>query len=223
MKDGPARLARTKGVGSLDADALSRGLSYLCEHDGDLARVVKRYGRPPMWEREPGFATLVHIMLEQQVSVASGRAAFERLLAAVPVLTPENLLKLDDATLRAAYFSRQKTVYVRDLARRMVEGELDLDSLAEKPDEEARAELMKVKGIGPWTADIYLLCALMRPDSWPVGDLALIIAAQRVKRLRVRPTHERMDELGERWRPWRAVAARILWNFYLHAPKVART
>ncbi len=207
---------------ALTAESLTQALSSLSERDGDLARVVKKFGRPPLWEREPGFASLVHIMLEQQVSVASGRAAFERLLAAVPALTPENFLQLDDATLRAAYFSRQKTVYVRDLARRIVEGELDLDALAVKPDEEVRAELMKVKGIGPWTADIYLLRALMRPDAWPAGDLALIIAAQRVKRLRARPTHERMDELGERWRPWRAVAARGLWNFYLHAPKAAR-
>lgn len=197
-------------------------VAELSLRDRDLSRVVARYGPPQMWEREPGFASLVFIMLEQQVSLASARAAYERLLTFVPALTPENFLRLDDATLRAAYFSRQKTSYVRDLARRVVAGELDLEGLAAKSDDEARAELMLIKGIGPWTADVYLLRALMRPDAWPAGDLALVIAAERVKRLKERPTFERMERLAERWRPWRAVAARILWQFYLHAPK-ART
>lgn len=207
---------------SLTEETMRLAAAELSRRDRDLARVVERYGAPRVWGREPGFASLVHIMLEQQVSLASALAAYERLVASVPALTPENFLRLDDATLRAAYFSRQKTAYVRDLARRVVAGELDLDGLAAMTDDEARAELMRVKGIGPWTADVYLLRALMRPDAWPAGDLALIIAAQRVKRLRERPTHERMERLAERWRPWRAVAARILWQFYLHAPK-ART
>ncbi|HYN86280.1 MAG TPA: hypothetical protein VER32_13615 [Pyrinomonadaceae bacterium] len=207
---------------SLTEETMRLAAAELSRRDRDLARVVERYGAPQVWGREPGFASLVHIMLEQQVSLASALAAYERLVASVPALTPENFLRLDDATLRAAYFSRQKTAYVRDLARRVVAGELDLDGLAAMTDDEARAELMRVKGIGPWTADVYLLRALMRPDAWPAGDLALIIAAQRVKRLRERPTHERMERLAERWRPWRAVAARILWQFYLHAPK-ART
>ena len=146
------------------------------------------------------------------------KAAYAACSVASP-LTPESLLKLDDAALRAAYFSRQKAVYVRHLARLIVEGELDLDGLADKPDDEVRAELMKVKGIGPWTADIYLLRALLRPDVWPAGDLALLIAAQRVKGLETRPTHTELTEIAETWRPWRAVAARILWQFYLHAPR----
>ncbi|HEX5708458.1 MAG TPA: hypothetical protein VFX96_14240 [Pyrinomonadaceae bacterium] len=215
--DANAREALTRDA--LTDETFARALGELSRRDTDLARVVTEFGVPEMWEREPGFASLVFIMLEQQVSLASARAAYERLLTFLPSLTPENFLRLDDATLRAAYFSRQKTVYVRDLARRIVAGELDLEGLAAKTDEEAREELMRVKGIGPWTADVYLLRALMRPDAWPAGDLALIIAAERVKRLPERPTFVRMEELGDLWRPWRAVAARILWQFYLHAPK----
>jgi DNA-3-methyladenine glycosylase II len=222
LKDEVKRAAHSSSF-ALTEETMARAVAELSRRDRDLARVVREFGAPEMWEREPGFASLVHIMLEQQVSLASALSAYRRLVASVPALTPENFLRLDDAALRAAYFSRQKTVYVRDLARRIVSGELDLEGLKAKPDEEARAELMKVKGIGPWTADVYLLRALMRPDAWPAGDLALIIAAERVKRLKERPTHERMEALGELWRPWRAVAARMLWQFYLHAPRASKS
>ncbi len=172
-------------------------------------------GPPPLWAREPGFATLLYIILEQQVSLASARAAYSRLLDAASPLTPERFLTLDDETLRAIGFSRQKTRYGRELARAVLSGSLDLDGLGRLDDDAVRAALMQVVGIGRWTADIYLLEALLRPDIWPTGDLALAVAAQRALELPGALKPIELAEVGEAWRPWRAVAARILWHDYL--------
>lgn len=202
-------------VSSLDETGYRKALSELAARDADLGRVYEILGPPPMWNREPGFATLVHIILEQQVSLASARACLNKLLAIVGELTPASLLALDDATLRAAGFSRQKTEYARILATALGSGALDLDEVAGMPDDEARECLMEIKGIGRWTADIYLLMALGRPDIWPAGDLALVVAAQRIKGFGARPTPEEFQRLGDPWRPWRSVAARLLWHHYL--------
>jgi DNA-3-methyladenine glycosylase II len=171
-----------------------------------------------MWAREPGFPTLIHIILEQQVSLASAKAAYQRLLAAASPLTPDRFLELDDAALKRIGFSRQKTAYSRELARAVLSGRLDLAELETRDDVTVRSELTQIKGIGPWTADIYLLMALRRPDVWPSGDLALATAAQRVKRLASRPTPDELDALGAKWKPWRAVAAWLLWHYYLSDP-----
>lgn len=187
----------------------------LCDQDGDLAQIVARHGPPPFWARKPGFPTLVQIILEQQVSLASARAAYTRLLACVDELTPGAFLALDDETLRGAGFSRQKRAYVRDLARLLEEGSLSLEEVASAEEEAAQAQLMRVKGLGRWTADIYLLMALRRPDIWPTGDLAVVLALQEVKSLAERPTVRQMEELAAPWRPWRAVATRLLWHCYL--------
>jgi DNA-3-methyladenine glycosylase II len=195
--------------------SLARGVAALAEADADLARVARAYGVPPVWERDEGFPTLVLVILEQQVSLASALAAFERLKAAASPLTPESFLALDEAALRAFGFSRQKALYCRLAARAVVEGELDFDALRSLDDDAARARLLRLKGVGPWTAEIYLLRALLRPDAWPSGDLALQVAAQEVKRLPARPSAAELDELAEAWRPWRAVAARLLWLHYL--------
>lgn len=198
---------------------MRRGLRVLAGRDPDLARVLSEFGPPPVWEREQGFPTLVLTILEQQVSLASALAAFNKLLAASSPLTPQKFLTLDDATLKAAGFSRQKAAYCRQLALAITEGGLDLPALALLNDEDARAELIKIKGVGLWTADIYLLRALLRPDAWPAGDLALQIAAQRIKRLPARPTHAELEALSQPWRPYRAVAARLLWHFYLNSSR----
>ncbi|RIK35106.1 MAG: DNA-3-methyladenine glycosylase 2 family protein [Chloroflexi bacterium] len=199
----------------LDEASLQDAVAALVAADHHLAGIVTRYGPPPLWAREPGFPTLIHIILEQQVSLASARAAFDRLLAAVSPLTPARFLTLDDATLRAIGFSRQKAGYARHLAQTLLAGQLDLDQLAQQDDAAVRSALLALKGIGPWSADIYLLMALRRPDVWPVGDLALQVAMQRVKQLPSRPTADEMEELAEPWRPWRAAAARLLWHHYL--------
>jgi DNA-3-methyladenine glycosylase II len=208
-------MSASPALPALNEETLQQGIRTLCDRDPDLAEVHKRLGPPPLWAREPGFPTLIHIILEQQVSLASARAAFDRLLAVASPLTPARFLDLDDQTLKAAGFSRQKTTYGRGLARTLDEGQLDLDQLAVLDDGAVRSKLMAIKGIGPWTADIYLLMALRRPDIWPSADLALAVAAQRIKKLRDRPTPQELDALGERWRPWRAVAARLLWHQYL--------
>lgn len=200
---------------TLNEETLQQGLQTLCDRDADLAEVRARFGSPPLWAREPGFPTLIHIILEQQVSLASARAAFDRLLAIASPLTPARFLALDEQTLKAAGFSRQKTAYGRGLARAIDEGHLDLDELVTFDDEIVHSKLVAIKGIGSWTATIYLLMALRRPDVWPSADLALAVAAQRVKKLEKRPTPQELDALGDRWRPWRAVAARLLWRHYL--------
>lgn len=200
----------------LDAKSYAEGLRILTGRDPDLARLHAESGTPPEWFREPGFPTLVHIILEQQVSLASARAAFTRLSALATPLTPERFLELDDAQLKGAGFSRQKTAYGRHLAEAISGGDLNLAAFDEMDDAEVKAELLKVKGIGSWTADIYLLMSLRRTDAWPVGDLALAVAMQEVKRLSMRPSPIELASLAEAWRPWRAVGARLLWQHYLN-------
>ncbi len=201
---------------SLTEETFGQGLHFLSDRDSDLAQILTKLGPPPMWAREPGFPTLIHIILEQQVSLASARAAYDRLLEAASTLTPVRFLELDDATLKVIGFSRQKTAYGRSLAKALVDGHLNLVKLAAMDDTKVRAELIKIKGIGPWTADIYLLMALRRPDIMPSADLALATAAQKVKGLASRPTPDELNTLSNNWKPWRAVAARLLWHYYLN-------
>lgn len=217
----PRAAARPRAPERLTGESLPGCVAALSKVDPDLARITREYGMPQMWEREEGFATLVITILEQQVSLASAAAAFARLLAAASPLTPESFLALDDARLRGFGFSRQKALYCRLAARAVVEGGLDFAALAASDDDTARAALVKLKGVGPWTAEIYLLRALGRPDAWPSGDLALQLAAREVKRLPARPTPAELDALAEAWRPLRAVAARMLWQHYLGTRRAA--
>jgi len=180
-----------------------------------MAAIVGRFGLPPLWDRPPGFATLVHIILEQQVSLASARAAFERLTAATDPFTPERFLALSDEDLLTIGFSRQKARYGRALAVAVGSGALDLDGLSTLDDAAVHAALQAVPGIGPWTSTIYLLMVLGRPDVWPVGDIALAQAIADVQGLDHRPDVTEMAVLGEGWRPWRSVAARLFWLDYL--------
>jgi DNA-3-methyladenine glycosylase II len=205
---------------TITEETLARGLRFLSERDAGLAHILSELGPPPMWFREPGFPTLIHIILEQQVSLASARAAFQKLLAVATPLTPHKFLLIDDGSLKALGFSRQKIIYGRHLSKSIIEGQLDLDGLGAAGDEEARAELLKIKGIGHWTADIYLLMALRRRDIWPGGDIALAVAVQRVRRLPTRPSPSELESISGPWRPWRAVAARLLWHYYLSGPKI---
>ena len=202
----PKRMSRAR---------LLDGVAALSAADPDLAAVVTRFGPPPLWARRPGFATLVQIVLEQQVSLASGRATFGRLREAWGEVTPERFATLTTAQVRSAGVTRQKTSYCLGIARQIVDGTLDLRRLGRADDDAARRRLVEVRGIGPWTADIHLLMALGRPDVWPNGDLALATAAQQVKRLGRRPDTDRLRRLAAGWVPWRAVAARILWHHYL--------
>ena len=199
----------------VDDSFFTQSVSALIACDADVARIVKTYGTPPLWIREPGFPTLVYIILEQQVSLASASAAYNRLLQAVKPLTPKRFLNLTDAELLRIGFSRQKTLYTRLLSESLTRRHFDLRYLHELHDDAARKMLTAFKGIGNWTADIYLLSALRRPDIWPTGDLALATAVQEVKRLRKRPSPEKLEKLSQPWRPYRAVAARLFWHAYL--------
>ena len=207
-------------IKTLDENNLITACKKLSKQDKDLAFIFQTYGLPPLWAREAGFATLIHIILEQQVSVASALSAFDKLRGKLNgEITPENLLSLSDAEMKAAYFSRQKTVYARDLAQNILNGNLDLNRFGNLSNEEIKHELKKIKGIGDWTADIYLLMAMHRADVMPKGDLALHVAWQKLKRLELRPTSDEFLQIAERWKPLRSVAARLLWHFYLSAKK----
>jgi DNA-3-methyladenine glycosylase II len=199
----------------LNEDVFTQSVRVLVDRDAHLAEVLQKYGTPPLWVREPGFPTLVYIILEQQVSLASAKAAFDRLKTAVRPLTPSGFLKLNNAELKRIGFSRQKTLYTRLLAESISRRHFDLRYLHELHDDAARKMLTAFKGIGTWTADIYLLSALRRPDVWPAGDLALATAVQEVKRLRTRPSPEKLEKMSTPWRPYRAVAARLFWHAYL--------
>lgn len=209
------RKSRPDAPQPLTQELLAQGAHILGRRDRDLGRLVARDGPPPMWGRRPGFASLLHIILEQQVSLASARAAFTRLQAAISPVTPRRLLTLNDAQLKRIGFSRQKTAYARHLAEALIDGRLRLGDLPRLPDGAVREALVELKGIGNWTASIYLLMCLRRPDVWPGGDLALLAAAQKAKGLPERPDDKEMAEMAESWRPWRSVAARILWHSYL--------
>ena len=199
----------------LNEETLRKGVRILADRYPDLAAVVKRHGTPPLWARPPGFPTLTRIILEQQVSLSSAKAAYDRLEAKIGEPKPDAFLTLDDAELKSIGFSRQKMRYVRLLAESLHDGSFDLDEIERLSDEEARTRLMELKGIGHWSADIYLLMALRRPDVWPRGDLALVSAVAKIKGLHVPPSAEEFQIIGEAWRPWRSVAARIAWFEYL--------
>ncbi|MEL7406806.1 MAG: DNA-3-methyladenine glycosylase 2 family protein [Cyanobacteria bacterium J06558_2] len=191
-------------------------VQHLVKCDRSFAKVIETYGYPPSWQREPGFATLIRIILEQQVSYASATATFKRLLEVLSLLTPESFLTLDDAQLKAVGFSRQKTRYGRILAQAILDRELDLPSLATASDQEIRAELTKIKGIGDWTVDIYLMMALQRQDVFPAKDLAVAIAVKELKNLSDRPIAAELATIAEAWKPYRAIATQILWHYYLN-------
>ena len=194
-------------------------LTVLARRDPELGAVIREFGKPRIRKRSGGFKTLVLLILEQQVSLASANACYKRLLAVVIRITPEKILTLTGLQFRNAGISRQKTRYIRNLAEWVVDKKLNLRCLSHLSDDKVRQQLMQVTGIGPWTADVYLLTCLLRPDVWPVGDIALQAATQEVQGLEVRPNPDRLTEIGESWRPWRSVAARILWHHYLNAPR----
>jgi len=190
----------------------------LARADGDLAGIIRAHGYPPMWNRPNTFETLVHIILEQQVSLASALAALNKLKEMVGEVTPEAALALSDEEWRACYFSRQKMAYVKYLAAELLSGELDLFTLEALPDDEVRARLTALKGIGNWTVDVYLIFVLQRADIFPMGDLAAVNALKRLKGV-ARETHrDQLLPVIDRWKPYRTIAAMLLWHFYLSSP-----
>ena len=203
----------------LNKKSLIKAVEYLEVRDRHLKLVVSKFGPPPLWEREEGFKTLIYIILEQQVSLASAKAAYDKLLKKIGSITPVNFFKLSDVELKLIGFSRQKTSYGRNLADAIITEHLNLTELSDLDDTQVREQLMDIKGIGPWTSDIYLLRALGRPDIWPNGDVALASAVQKLNGIASRPSFEELQRKSLKWKPWRAVAARILWHYYLSERK----
>jgi len=205
-------------VMAIDAKPLNtRTLAAACRKlavEPAFDSILQKYGLPPLWDRAPGFPTLLNIILEQQVSLASAKACFDKLERHLGAVTPDGVLALDDAQLKTIGFSRQKAAYARHLSEAVLERRIDLDGLAALPDTAVKAELVRLKGIGEWTSDIYLLMALLRPDVMPKGDIALHSAWHRVSG-EPKPRSDEFLKVAERWRPFRSAAARLLWHFYL--------
>jgi len=202
-------------VGKLTRAALQEALAEIAARDADMARAHGEVGLPALRRRKPGFETLLRAIVAQQVSVAAAKAIWGRVATTVEPFGPEAFLEASDAALRAAGLSRQKIGYGRGLASDLVTGRVRLERIGRMSDEEAIAELVKIKGIGRWSAEVYLLFAHGRADMWPVDDVGLMAGMQRVKRLAARPGRTEMLELGEAWRPWRGAGALLLWH-YLH-------
>ncbi len=194
---------------------LAAAADSLAGLDKDLASVLKAHGVPPLWARKIGFETLIRIILEQQVSLASADAMYRRLRASLAPLTPQGILEVGVGSLRSLGITRQKAGYFVNVAEAVRDGELQFRALGKLDDQAAMDRLTSIKGVGPWTARVYLLMALRRPDIWPTGDIALATAYGRLKSLSKRPTSEELAELAEAWRPHRATAARMLWLYYL--------
>jgi DNA-3-methyladenine glycosylase II len=191
----------------------------LATRDTHLAGIIQTYGYPPMWSRLNTFESLVHIILEQQVSLASALSALNKLKGRVEEITPARVLSLTDEELKACYFSRQKTAYVRYLAEAILSGQVNLQAFEHMPDDEVRAKLVTLKGIGNWTVDVYLMFVLQRADIFPVGDLAAVNAFKRVKALEPKTTREQLVEMAVQWQPYRTIATMLLWHYYLSAPR----
>ncbi len=194
---------------------MKKAAAVLASEHSEFAVVYQAYGAPPLWDREPGFATLLYIILEQQVSLASAKACFNKLAARVGDVSPVNLLTSTDAELKRDGFSRQKMSYARHLAEAVLNKHVDLYGMHLLADDDVKAELVKLKGVGIWTAECYLLMVLLRPDIMPRGDIALHAAYQKLTGLNKRPGSDEFLSLAEKWKPFRSVAARLLWHFYL--------
>lgn len=177
--------------------------------------ILLKYGYPPFWHREPTFETLVRIILEQQVSLASAKAAYDKLVEKITIVTPQNLLSLTDEELKACYFSRQKTKYTRHLSEAIISKKLDIEALNQKTDVEIRTKLTQIKGIGNWTVDVYLLMSLHHADIFPIGDLAAVNALKMLGFVPNESSKEDILTLMESAKPYRSVATYLLWHSYI--------
>jgi DNA-3-methyladenine glycosylase II len=203
-KDRPIRLTR---------ESLETAAGVLAARDAYLATIHQTHGTPPMWARRPGFPTLLRIILEQQVSLVSARAMFERLQSNIEPFTALGFIEAGEPSLRSLGVTRQKAHYCVQVAQAFTNG--DLDQIAKLNDDDAHGALVRIKGVGPWTANIYLLMALKRPDIWPDGDIALATAVGRLRKMKSRPSFPELAKIAEAWCPYRSVAARMLWQYYL--------
>jgi len=189
-------------------------LSYLLKSDKDLEELIKSIPKIVPFKREKGFEGLVRLICEQQLSVASAKAIFDRLAKIVSPFEAKNFLKVSKKDLKKTGLSRQKIDYCTGLANACIAGDLDFTTLHRMNDEDLRKELCKIRGIGKWTADCYMLASLKREDIWPVGDLGLQISVQKLKKLPNRPSEMELEEISVKWKPYRTLVANMLWNSY---------
>lgn len=199
----------------LTQKTLALAARELAARDRLLANIHATYGDPPLWQRAAGFRTLVHIILEQQVSLSSAKSMLLRLETAIQPFTPERFAEVGESYLRGLGVTRQKSSYLLHLSESLVSGGLNFRSLSRLSDDQVLVRLTGIKGIGLWSANIYLLMAMRRADIWPAGDLALAVAIKELKGLATRPSPDELELIAEAWRPHRAVAARMLWQYYL--------
>jgi DNA-3-methyladenine glycosylase II len=208
----------------MDSTFTKENFHSLCNkltgEDKHLRSIVKQYGYPPLWTKTASFQTLIHIILEQQVSLASARAALNKLKEKLGIVTPKKLLELTGKELRACYFSRQKTVYAKCLAQAIISKQINLKNLSALDDADIRQQLKTIKGIGDWTVDVYLLFALQRTDVFPLGDLAMISALKEIKQLPKETRKEELLKLSEPWRPYRSIASMMLWHYYIQKRRI---
>ncbi len=189
-------------------------LSYLLKSDEDLKDLINSIPKIVPFKREKGFEGLVRLICEQQLSVASAKAIFDRLAKIVSPFEAKKFLKVSKKDLQKTGLSRQKIDYCTGLANECISGNLDFNALHKMDDEALSKELCKVKGIGKWTADCYMLASLKREDIWPVGDLGLQISVQKLKKLPKRPSETELEEISLKWKPYRTLVANMLWNSY---------
>jgi DNA-3-methyladenine glycosylase II len=205
----------SRPITTFNNNNFQRLCSKLARKDLHLKEIILQHGYPPMWTRPATFQSLILFILEQQVSLASAYAAFGKLKEKIGFVTPAKILLLTDAELRACYFSRQKIIYARELAMTIQRKKLILKKLADKEEDAIRHELKKIKGIGDWTVDVYLMHALQRTDLFPLGDIALVNSLKEVKQLPKDTSKEKLLEIAAPWRPYRTIAAMILWHAYI--------
>jgi DNA-3-methyladenine glycosylase II len=202
-----------------NSETLPKLCDTLAQRESVFAQLISRHGYPPYWQRPASFETLIHYILEQQVSLASALAALKKLKEKLADITPASLLTLDDEQMRACYVSRQKIIYTRHLANCIIDGSLLLDSLHVLNEDEISNALQKVKGIGSWTSDVFMMMSLHRSDRFPIGDVALRNSMKTEFALAPDTSHDALLEMAEKWRPYRTVAAYMLWHVYLEKRK----
>ncbi len=187
----------------------------LADIDKSFKLIINQYGYAPCWSRKPIFSTLIHIILEQQVSLASAKAAFDKLQSYIGIVSPQNILRLSDEEMKACYFSRQKMSYARCLSEAVMNGDLKIESLIHEDDDTIRNTLIKIKGIGNWTVDVFLMMCLHSTDIFPLGDIALVNSLKHIKQLHPYATKETLLSVIEPWKPYRTIAAYLLWHAYI--------
>ena len=213
--DAAAEAPSSPTLGRLDRAAIADGGAVLAGRDATFADILADCGSPPLWQRPQTLRTLVHIVLEQKVSLVSALAVMQRVEALCPAFDPASFLAVPGSALREAGISARKVGYCRALAEAMANGTLSLPALRRLDDVAVIERLTAVRGIGPWTAGVYLTMALARQDAWPSGDRALAVGVAERWSLDAVPDYPALDRMAEAWRPWRGVASRLIWHAYL--------